>query len=923
MNERWQKIDRIFEELFALPESERAERLAALTAGDPELKAEVESLLGQPAPAKGFLELGSTFARDLRGALLGDFLVGKQLGPYRLDVLIGEGGMGLVYRATDTRGAGGDSVALKVLPPEAVRDPARRQQFEREKSALEKINHPGVVRLLDFGEHAGFSYLVMEYFSGKTLREYLRETPAGRTGPAALIPQFLSALSAVHRAGLVHGDLKPENLMVNEAGLLKLVDFGLATQVSPSALRATVAEFGLAGTIAYAAPERIRGEAPSPAADVFAAGSILYEMLTGRQLYEGKTPWAIAEQILQGRPDLSAAPPDWRRLLRGCLAAKPSHRPADALAIEKGMARQSGKRLRILAAAALLVLAAAPVAWRWAASEIPLPVGNISLGQEVQPYVSFSSDGKWLAYSQRDPEQLEQAHVFLRPTNGKLARQITTGPFRDRYPSLAENGRAVYFESNRSPQGIYYQRVGEPTARLVVEKWFAPRVSPDSKWLAYFLHSVSLADPEAGKPGVVMVSLEKGFVQKWVNGDAVPHAPVLWRDTGAEIIVLVSTPGTPSPRARAVAIEPATGFQRMHDNQFHGYCGWTPSGVLLGFTPVDGIQPEGLLTKNAASGYFYGETGVESCEVRNGVLWTVQVQRDRGILAANLNPRSELPGSGFAMDPSLGGSHNISLSLDGRWMAYYLADGNAMRLVTRDNAARSQREVGDLPSAGLSTHPLPASGKWILLDTLNRGVPQFRALTLPELKPIGRPLPVEAIAWDSALAGQVVLCASTTSPRSVRAISVESGESWTAVSSPKHNLYLARVSPDERWLVFTAEETGRPGGPILYAAPFRPGRFAPAKEWVPLGQGDYPHWSASGNMVYFLDERRPVAKLRAQPLAPETKRPMGDPVDLFSFDGEWRPSRLQPGTFRIAASRDRILVSVGRDRTFLWKTPLR
>ena len=134
---------------------------------------------------------------------------------------------------------------------------------------------------------------------------------------------------------------------------------------------------------------------------------------------------------------------------------------------------------------------------------------------------------------------------------------------------------------------------------------------------------------------------------------------------------------------------------------------------------------------------------------------------------------------------------------------------------------------------------------------------------------------------------------------------------WTVVSSPAHNLYLPRISPDEKWLVFTAEGIGD-RRPQIYAAPYRSGRGTPFAEWILLGSGDYPAWSGSGNAVYYLDESLPVAELRGIELDVRTKRPRGSPVTIHAFSGEWRPSGLVPGTFRIAASRDRLLVSVGR-----------
>lgn len=605
MTERWRRIQSVFDEVADRPEVERAGCLAQLTAGDPDLRQEVESLpLLDRAEASGqFLASPPPLALDLRRAMMGEFLVGRVLGRYRLESLLHEGGMGLVFRALDERA--GQAVALKLLPPEAAGREEAQRQFEREAAALRELDHPGIVRLLDFGSEGGFRFLVMELVPRRTLRAVLAE------GPAAfdLVEQLASALAAVHRAGLVHGDIKPENLMVTPEGRLKVVDFGLAVHASPASLRETVNALGLAGTIAYSAPERIRGEGATAASDVFAAGTAIFEMLTGQALFLGKTPWAVAERILQGKPDLALVEGRIRKVLQACLQQEPARRLADGVALEAALRESQRERSWWTSTAGKLVLAGvvlvAAIAWSMTR---PAPaLKEISLGAGVAARLVFSSDGERVAYSRRNALHRRQANIFVRDMAGGVERQITSGPFRDQLPSFAGDGPAVFFESDRRPPGIYRQGLDDHEPVLAIAGGYAPRVSPDGTRLVYFLHSPGLADPHATKPGIALVATTAGYPRLWLREDQVPRAPAVWSPDGQALAVAAEyAPGgtaTTNSNGLLVLRAPDGNFTQRF-NVLSELCAWTQDAGLLGTTgqaSLAGLLADPQLTSSKAA----------------------------------------------------------------------------------------------------------------------------------------------------------------------------------------------------------------------------------------------------------------------------------------------------------------------------------
>jgi hypothetical protein len=257
---------------------------------------------------------------------------------YEILAPLGAGGMGEVYRARDTRLE--RTVAIKILPQQLASDPVRKQRFEREAKTVSNLNHPHICVLHDVGHQDGIDYLVRECVEGETLAKRLEKGPLPLEQVLKLGPQIADALDKAHRSGVVHRDLKPGNIMLTPTGA-KLFDFGLAKPASPPASAATltaatqsspVTEQGtIVGTYPYMSPEQIEDKELDGRSDIFSLGAVLYEMITGRRAFEGKSQLSVASAILGKDPApirtiKPLTPPALDHAIRRCLAKDPEER---------------------------------------------------------------------------------------------------------------------------------------------------------------------------------------------------------------------------------------------------------------------------------------------------------------------------------------------------------------------------------------------------------------------------------------------------------------------------------------------------------------------------------------------------------------------------------------------------------------------
>ena len=281
--------------------------------------------------------------------------VGSRLGHYDVTALIGEGGMGQVYRARDARLA--RSVALKVLKPELVSDPERRQRFMREARSAAATTHPAIAQIYDIGEQDGAIFIAMEFVEGRTLRQLVADKELDLQSAIDIAIQISDGLAKAHDRGIVHRDIKTDNIMVTPDGHAKILDFGLAKLLDPAggegkpitdaASLETVAETRLGvvmGTIAYMSPEQARGRRVDQTSDVFSMGVVVYEMITGELPFKGDSPLdtmhAIAFEEVQPITVLRKhLPPDLHRIVSRCLRKKSEDRYPDAGALADELRR--------------------------------------------------------------------------------------------------------------------------------------------------------------------------------------------------------------------------------------------------------------------------------------------------------------------------------------------------------------------------------------------------------------------------------------------------------------------------------------------------------------------------------------------------------------------------------------------------------
>ncbi|MGB6383703.1 MAG: protein kinase [Terriglobales bacterium] len=260
-----------------------------------------------------------------------------KLGPYNIQSLLGSGGMGEVYRAWDSRL--NRVVAIKVLPASFSADADRLQRFTQEARSAAALNHPNILSIFDIGEERGSPYIVSELLEGQTLRERIRSGPLSSRKAIDYALQVARGLAAAHGKGIVHRDLKPENLFLTNDDRVKILDFGLAKLTRPETdagadaptMQVNTEPGQVMGTVGYMSPEQVRGKAADHRSDIFAFGSILYEMLSGQRAFQGETPADTMSAILKEEPsELSETarnvPPALERIVRHCLEKNPAQR---------------------------------------------------------------------------------------------------------------------------------------------------------------------------------------------------------------------------------------------------------------------------------------------------------------------------------------------------------------------------------------------------------------------------------------------------------------------------------------------------------------------------------------------------------------------------------------------------------------------
>src|SRR5262245_57300765 len=407
---------------------------------------------------------------------------GTRLGPYEIQAAIGAGGMGEVYRATDT--ALGRQVAIKVIPDPFATDPERLARFEREAKTLAALNHPNIAHIYGLERSGTTPALIMELVPGETLADRITRGPIPIDEALPIARQVAEALEAAHEQGIVHRDLKPSNIKLTTDDRVKVLDFGLAKLAETASGHSTIGGLSLSptitspalmtgvglllGTAAYMSPEQAAGKAVDKRSDLWAFGVVMLEMLTGRQAFSGETVSHVIASVLKDEPAWTTLPPDTpapiRRLLRRCLEKDRKRRLPDAadirLEIDDALTTptierpvtpivpRSRERILWLSTIALVTLlaGAATTAWlRERASFVPPSVIRLDLATPPtdDPFsFAISPDGRQVAFVANASGG--GAKLWLRPLD-QVAAQPLAGTDGATYPFWAPDSRAVGF----------------------------------------------------------------------------------------------------------------------------------------------------------------------------------------------------------------------------------------------------------------------------------------------------------------------------------------------------------------------------------------------------------------------------------------------------------------------------------------------
>ncbi|MCC6859506.1 MAG: serine/threonine-protein kinase, partial [Bryobacterales bacterium] len=449
-----------------------------------------------------------------------DAMVGQTIGHYRLLDKLGEGGMGVVFRAQDMRL--GRCVAVKVLPPDKVADPARKARFVQEARAASALNHLNIIQIYDIDQSDGVDFIVMEYVPGRTLDQVMGRKGLSLAGALTYAVQIARALAAAHAAGIVHRDLKPANVMFTNEGVVKLLDFGLAKLTGPAETgefdstetqKADTGEGVLLGTVAYMSPEQAEGKEIDARSDIFSFGSLLYEMVTGRRAFQGETRASTLAAVLREEPKpvshwAPGMPREAERLIRRCLRKNPAHRfqhmddlkvaleelkeESDSGQLQSEALPPRARRrigLWIGLAAGLVLAAIAAVKWNRLLTSRPAPEPaftrlTFDAGLSTDPAVS--PDGKLLAYAS-DRGGGGNLELWVKHLGGGEPIRLTRGAEDILEPRFSPDGATIAFRWERDGGGIYTisSLGGEP--RLIAKHGRRPVFSPDGRSIAYWV----------------------------------------------------------------------------------------------------------------------------------------------------------------------------------------------------------------------------------------------------------------------------------------------------------------------------------------------------------------------------------------------------------------------------------------------------
>jgi Tol biopolymer transport system component len=473
---------------------------------------------------------------------------GAKLGPYEIVAPLGSGGMGEVYRARDTRLE--RTVAIKILPAHLSDNLEAKERFDREARAISALSHPNICHLYDVGVQDGTSYLVMEYLEGETLADRLRRGPLPLDSFLKIGIEISEGLEKAHRSGVVHRDLKPGNIMLTKNGT-KLMDFGLAKAVptatatpgltasfdTPAASQPLTAQGTVMGTFQYMAPEQLEGREADARSDIFSLGAVLYEMITGKRAFDGKSPLSVASAILEKDPPpirsiKPMSPPALDHAIRRCLAKDREERWQTA--------RDLGFELKWIAESGPEVGGTVPVAAR------NRFLGRLPWG--IAGLLILAAIGLAMAFLLRTPK-LSPAVRLSAEIGADAKIDMDHGPS----VALSADGARLAFVAFGSDQRrrIYVRSLDElqATALSGTEDAESPFFSPDGRWLGFFADRKLKKISAEGGAAVTICDAPYGRGASWSEDGTIVFAPLprALPSARSTLSVVSSAGGAPRP----------------------------------------------------------------------------------------------------------------------------------------------------------------------------------------------------------------------------------------------------------------------------------------------------------------------------------------------------------------------------------------
>jgi eukaryotic-like serine/threonine-protein kinase len=857
---------------------------------------------------------------------------GSKLGPYQIQSPLGAGGMGEVYRARDTRLE--RTVAVKILPAQFSSDPVRKQRFEREAKTISSLNHPHICVLYDVGHQDGMDYLVMECVEGETLAERLEKGALPLEQVLKFGMQVADALDKAHRSGVVHRDLKPGNIMLTPTGA-KLLDFGLAKPavlVSGATLTALtppppVTEEGMiVGTFQYMSPEQVEGKELDGRSDIFSLGAVLYEMVTGKRAFEGRSQLSVASAILEKEPEpISAAkpmtPPAMDHAIKKCLAKLLDERwqSASDLASELKWIGETGSQAgeaghllagrrrwervgwRLAAMFFLLLLAAAVGLWNLSIKR-PHPMYFHASVPFAANDLALSQDGRMvamIAYSaQANNYMLWTYEVGSRRTISLEGTQGASAPF------WSQDGRSIGFFADGKLKkvdvsgGQVQVLCDAPNGRGGA--WNRDGVivfTPDSLGGLFRVSSLGGSPVEMTKPDKsrfetshrwpVFLPDGKHFLYLAANfaGQLEKNAVFLGSLDSQERGLLVST------SANAAYAEP--GFLLyLRDNKTLVAQPFDRRRYLLSGEPHT-LSDEVL---------YFPTVGRAVFSVSSGEVLVTQTGKGASISQLAWFERSGKPG-GTAGVP--GAYNNVRLSPDGHRVATDQsdADGRNTDVWILDPARGATTRLTFDPSS----HQAPIwnpDGKQIVFNS-NRNLGIYLRLKnadgsgseedAADLGPAS-----SGNAWDWSRDAKYILFRKT-------------NELWylswpERIAKPllqaKWTVRNAQFSPDGRWIAYSSNETG---SMEIYVSPFLSGN---GKWQVSTGGGQEPRWRQDGKELFYVSQD---GKMMAVPVKLGASFEAGSPVAMFQTHRRQSISSQDVFSYDVSSDGQRFLIITKMD----------